>query len=145
MLLDSPVLQFGSDRVSGSPATILGYLDAKFPAPAVARRRSAAAMEIVEVVVLQHRSVRWHVEKVVTWAEDLVKRKGIARGDSKVGSTRMEVDKFGKRYGELMEVMLEHARMEERVVFPVLEKADRGNFVTHVSCQCTKLSGLLNL
>ncbi|KAK1396583.1 Hemerythrin/HHE cation-binding motif [Heracleum sosnowskyi] len=127
MFLDSPVLQFGSERVSGSPVTILGYLDSKFPAPAVGRRRTAAAAAaIVEVVALQHRSVTWHVERVVTWAEDLVTRKGIGRGDRKVGTTRMEVKKFGKRYGELLEVMLEHARMEERVVFPVLEKADRG-------------------
>lgn len=131
MLLDAPVLEFGSERVSGSPVTILGYLDVKFPAPAVGWRRSnTAAPEIVEVVVLQHKSVTWHVERVVTWAEDLVKRKGIGRGDKKVGTTRMEVKKFGKRYGELLELMLEHARMEERVVFPVLEKADRGNAVT---------------
>lgn len=127
MLLDSPVLEFGSERVSGSPLTILGYLDAKFPAPAVGRRwSSTAAPEIVDAVVLQHKSVTWHVDRVVTWAEDLVKRRGIGRGDRKVGTTRMEVKKFGKRYGELLEVMLEHARMEERVVFPVLEKADRG-------------------
>ncbi|XP_074366360.1 uncharacterized protein LOC141707218 [Apium graveolens] len=127
MLLDVPVLQFGSERVSGSPVTILGYLDSNFPAVAVAWRRSnTAAPEIVEVVVLQHKSVTRHLERVVTWAEDLVKRKGIGRGDKKVGTTRMEVKKFGKRYGELLELMLEHARMEERVVFPVLEKADRG-------------------
>nr|XP_027102583.1 uncharacterized protein LOC113723811 [Coffea arabica] len=39
---------------------------------------------------------------------------------------RMEMNKFGRNYGQLMEVMLEHARMEERVVFPILDKADRG-------------------
>lgn len=110
--------------MSGSPNTILGYLDAKFPAPLVVKRREceAAAPEIVEVVVLQHRSVTWHVERVVTWVEDMVTR----GGDAKVGSARMEVKKFGKRYSQLLEVMLEHAQMEERVVFPILEKADRG-------------------
>eukprot|EP00262_Sarcandra_glabra_P018889 TRINITY_DN6936_c0_g1_i1.p1 TRINITY_DN6936_c0_g1~~TRINITY_DN6936_c0_g1_i1.p1 ORF type:complete len:225 (+),score=33.02 TRINITY_DN6936_c0_g1_i1:90-677(+) len=43
-----------------------------------------------------------------------------------MGSPRMEVRKFGRSYSQLLEVMLEHAQMEERIVFPVLERADRG-------------------
>ncbi|XP_076898424.1 uncharacterized protein LOC143551955 [Bidens hawaiensis] len=43
-----------------------------------------------------------------------------------MGSARMEVKKCAKSYSELLEVMLEHAQMEERVVFPVLEREDRG-------------------
>jgi iron-sulfur cluster repair protein YtfE (RIC family) len=47
-----------------------------------------------------------------------------------MGSARMEVRKFGKSYSQLLEVMIEHAQMEERVLFPLLETAERGK----VSC-----------
>jgi iron-sulfur cluster repair protein YtfE (RIC family) len=43
-----------------------------------------------------------------------------------MGSERMEVKKFQKSYTQLLEVMVEHAQMEERVVFPLLETAERG-------------------
>lgn len=38
----------------------------------------------------------------------------------------MEVKKFARSYSQLLEMMLEHAQMEEKVVFPILERADRG-------------------
>ena len=60
------------------------------------------------------------------WAEDLSTRGGRRTVDPSVGSPRMELRKFGKNYSQLLEVMLEHAQMEEKVVFPVLERADRG-------------------
>ncbi|KAK9283037.1 hypothetical protein L1049_011265 [Liquidambar formosana] len=66
------------------------------------------------------------MERVVRWGEDLVTRGGKSGGDPTVGSPRMEVRKFGRSYSQLLEVMLEHAQMEERVVFPILEMADRG-------------------
>lgn len=50
------------------------------------------------------------------------------RGDPSMGSPRMEVKKFAKSYSQLQQVLLEHAQMEERVVFQILESADRGNF-----------------
>ena len=82
------------------------------------------------MVAVQHRSVVWHLERMVWWSEDLVTRGGRRNGDPTMGSARMEVRKFGKSYSQLLEVMVEHAQMEERVVFPLLETAERGK----VSC-----------
>ncbi|KAJ0771283.1 putative hemerythrin [Helianthus annuus] len=126
---ETPVIQYGSDVISGSPVTILRYLDAKFPKPVLLSEWSAGTENIPVVVratVLQHKSLLWHVERMVRWGEDLAARGGRARGDPVMGSARMEVKKYGKSYSQLLEVLLEHAQMEEKIVFPVLEREDRG-------------------
>ncbi|GFP97269.1 hypothetical protein PHJA_001871000 [Phtheirospermum japonicum] len=135
----NPTLIYQSDVVTGSVEDILQYLDAKFPDPplSVANNVTASASSIwgwsgettplvVWVVVLQHRSVNWHLERMVKWADDMAARGGNARGDPSMGSPRMEVKKFGKSYSQLLQVMLEHAQMEETVLFQILESADRG-------------------
>ncbi|KAL3520895.1 hypothetical protein ACH5RR_019044 [Cinchona calisaya] len=137
-IVESPVLYCGNDVVSGSAEEIFRYLDGKFPEPALLVRRDLNQQVssfgwfdkttplVVWVVNLQHRSMMWHLERMVRWAEDLAARGGRTKGDATMGSPRMEMNKFGRNYGQLMEVMLEHARMEERLVFPILDKADRG-------------------
>ncbi|KAG5556970.1 hypothetical protein RHGRI_007274 [Rhododendron griersonianum] len=133
----APVLHYGSDAVSGTKEALIQYIESKFPDPPLTRRQwSGGAREddatpsVVRAAVAQHKSVVWHLERMVRWAEDLAARGGgkrVARGsDPAMGSPRMEVRKFARSYSQLLEVMLEHAQMEEKVVFPVLERADRG-------------------
>ncbi|XP_051119921.1 uncharacterized protein LOC127243801 [Andrographis paniculata] len=135
----NPTLIYKSDVVSGSAEEILRYLDAKFPDPplVVAGDTTASRSSIwgwcgentptvVWVAQLQHRSITFHLERMVRWAEDIAARGGNARGDPSMGSPRMEVKKFAKEYSQLLQVMLEHAQMEERVLFPILESADPG-------------------
>ncbi|XAR53513.1 hypothetical protein NMG60_11022101 [Bertholletia excelsa] len=126
---ETPVLRCGSDTISGSRETLLQYVETKFPEPPLVRRcgwLEEATPLVVTATMLQHRSMMWHLERLVRWAEDLATRGGRARGDPAMGSPRMEVKKFGRSYSQLLELMLEHAQMEERIVFPILEKADRG-------------------
>lgn len=125
----TPVIQFGSDVISGSPVTILRYLDAKFPKPLLLSNWSTyneTTPVVVTATVLQHKSLLWHLERMVRWGEDLSARGGRSKGDPVMGSARMEVKKYGKSYSQLLEVMLEHAQMEEKIVFPILEREDRG-------------------
>ncbi|KAK6933557.1 Hemerythrin-like [Dillenia turbinata] len=123
---DNPVLQFGSETVSGPPETLLLYLDSKFPHPPLTRsNRPGSDLGIVLVSVLQHRSLTWHLGRMVRWVEDLVTRGG-RRGVEVMGSPKMEVRKFGKSYGQLLEVLLEHAQMEERIIFQLLDFSDPG-------------------
>lgn len=126
---ETPVLQVGSETVSGSRETMLRYIEARFPHPPLVMRdgHEETTPLIVTVVALQHKSITWHVDRLVRWVEDLAARGGKGSVDPVVGSPRMEVKKFGKSYSELLQVMLEHAQMEERVVFPILDLADRGN------------------
>lgn len=127
---ESPVMEVLDEAITGSVETMVGFLDRKFPEPKLRREERGWLDEstpfLVLVVVLQHKSMVWHLERMVRWAEDLEARGGKARGDPVMGSPRMEVRKFGRSYSQLFEVMLEHAQMEEMVVFPILEKADRG-------------------
>ncbi|KAH7547732.1 hypothetical protein ACOSP7_033051 [Xanthoceras sorbifolium] len=128
------VLQIGSETVSGPPReALLRFIESKFPHPPLRLNDDSIDCEedqttpcIVRVTWLQHKSVMWHVERMVRWAEDLAKRGGRTAVDPLVGSPRMEVRKFGNSYSQLLELMLEHAQMEERIVFPLLEKADPG-------------------
>lgn len=134
---ETPVLQVGSETVSGSRETLLGYIDARFPHPPLKMPGydEETTPLIVKVVGLQHKSIRWHMERLVRWAEDLAARGGKGSVNPSVGSPRMEVRKFGRSYSELLELMLEHAQMEERVVFPILDMADRGTHY-HVTFAC---------
>ncbi|XP_009623085.1 uncharacterized protein [Nicotiana tomentosiformis] len=130
----SPVLEYKSDSVTGSVNDVLRYLDVKFPEPKLSTRWGIGGGGwcdettpfVVWLVILQHRSMTWHLERMGRWGEDLAGRGGKARGDPAMGTPKMEVRKFARSYSQLLELMLEHAQMEERVVFPILEKADRG-------------------
>ncbi|KAL8166717.1 hypothetical protein V2J09_008216 [Rumex salicifolius] len=127
-------LEFGKDDVvSGSAETMLQVMDARFPEPPLlvknlkqGREWDEATPFLVRMSVLQHRSMRWHLDRIVRWASDLTVRGGKAAVDPAVGTPKMEVRKFGKSYGQLYDFLLEHAQMEEKVVFPILQKEDRG-------------------
>ncbi|KAD5961880.1 hypothetical protein E3N88_13353 [Mikania micrantha] len=126
---ETPVIQYGSDVISGSSVTILRYLDAKFPTPVLLgnwNTYNGTVPVVVAATVLQHKSLVWHLERMVRWAEDLAVRGGRSAGDPVMGSARMEVKKYAKSYSQLLELMQEHAQMEEKIVFPVLEREDRG-------------------
>ncbi|KAG2672420.1 hypothetical protein I3843_13G034000 [Carya illinoinensis] len=125
---EGPVIQVGSETVSGSRETLLHYIEARFPHPplVIPSGDEEATPPIVRAVGLHHRSITWHVERLVRWAADLEARRGKGSVDPGMGSPRMEVRKFAKSYSELLDVMLEHAQMEEKVLFPILEMADRG-------------------
>lgn len=81
---------------------------------------------VVKAIWLHHRSMTWHVERMLRWSEDLAARGGRRAVDPSVGTPKMEIRKFARSYTQLQEVMLEHAQMEERILFPVLESVDRG-------------------
>ena len=133
---DPVTLQVGSEVVSGSRETLLRFIDARFPRPSVEAaggggggREDETTPLIARVTRLHHRSMVWHVERVVRWAEDLATRGGKKAVDPTVGSPRMEIRKFGRSYSELLEVLMEHAQMEETVLFPLFDKADRGKIL----------------
>lgn len=128
---ETPVIQLGSDVISGSSVTILRYLDAKFPKPLLLgnwNTYNETTPVVVTATALQHKSLVWHLDRMVRWGEDLAARGGRSKGDPVMGSARMEVKKYAKSYSQLLEVMLEHAQMEEKIVFPILEREDRGKF-----------------
>lgn len=125
------VLRVGSESVSGSRQTLLDFVESKFPEPSLNNIGDAddgdeVSPRVVRMMRMQHGSLRWHLARMVRWAEDLAKRKGKKAGDPTVGSPKMEFKKFASTYSQLLELLLEHAQMEERVVFPGLEKDDRG-------------------
>ncbi|XP_008231863.1 PREDICTED: uncharacterized protein LOC103331030 [Prunus mume] len=123
-----------TERVSGPPSNLLQFIDTRFPHPPLLLQiRSAETTSLVAAVVklteLQHRSVAWHLERLVRWATDLVTRQNKRGGrggeiDPTVGTARMEVRKLGRSYTQLLELMLEHAQMEERLLFPIFNFAD---------------------
>ncbi|XP_028798018.1 uncharacterized protein LOC114753505 [Neltuma alba] len=139
---ESPVtLQVGSDTISGTRETLLRFIDARFPNPPLTRTAAAAAasaaggggkeedemtQSMVRLTRLQHKSMLWHLERMVRWADDLSTRGGKKAADPTMGSPVMEAKKFAKSYSQLLELMLEHAQMEERVLFPIFDMADRG-------------------
>ncbi|KAI3994505.1 hypothetical protein MKX01_012762 [Papaver californicum] len=133
---NNPILQYGTDTVTGSPETLFRYIEGKFPKPKLFDDGEEDGIEfdgnqggIAMVVKIQHKSMLYYVENLVKWVEDLNVKGGGKGGravDVFMGSPVMEVRKFGRIYSQLLEFMLEHAQMEERILFPVFEKADRG-------------------
>jgi hypothetical protein len=82
---------------------------------------------ITVMTVLQHRSILWQLDRLVQLADMLAVAKAEIRagGSKRQGNTQMQ--SLWKGYGCLLELMQEHAQMEERVVFPALEVAAEGN------------------
>lgn len=138
---DPIVIEVGSERVSGTRESLLQYIEARFPqtplvmGPAGVESEDDRTLLGVKVTVLQHKSVVRHLERLVRWAEDLATRGGKRRGgavDPTAGSPRMELRKFGKSYSQLRELMLEHAQMEEKVLFPILNSSDPGFIIISI-------------
>ncbi|CAL0316455.1 unnamed protein product [Lupinus luteus] len=122
----SVTIQVGPDIVSGSRETLLGFIDSRFPSPSVGGGEDETTPLLARVTSLQHKSVLWLLERVVRWGEDLATRGGNKAVDPTMGSPLMEIRKFGRSYAEVLEVMMEHAKMEETVLFPIFDKADPG-------------------
>ena len=128
-----PTIHVGAETVSGSQEVLLRYIEDKFPEPRLMLWKfnlegfDEATPAIVKAIWLQHRSMLWHIERMVRWSEDLAARGGRRAVDPSVGTPKMEIRKFAKSYAQLQEIMVEHAQMEERILFPVLESVDRGN------------------
>ncbi|CAL0328473.1 unnamed protein product [Lupinus luteus] len=115
--------------VAGSDDALLKFIDARFPnlpAAVASTSEEKTTSLVARVTVLQHKSMTWHVERMVRWSDDLMTRGGKKGVDPKMGNWKMEMKKFKKSYTQLWEVMMEHAQMEERVLFPIFDRADRG-------------------
>ncbi|CAM6090089.1 unnamed protein product [Calypogeia fissa] len=86
------------------------------------------------LMLMQHRSILWHFERLVILIDELVvnldhQSPGTLRGAGK--ASELNLRKLWKGYGRLVELMQEHAQMEERVIFPALEEYHEG--VTEVA------------
>ncbi|XP_047056575.1 uncharacterized protein LOC124662826 [Lolium rigidum] len=136
--LGRPVLRLSAadPELCGPADELLRHVDARFegkPAVAPPPRRpatraslaAAAAEEVAELVRLQHRSAERHLDGVAAKLAEMVKKgaKKPGKGGRTVPLEGAEVRRLGKWYGDAMEVMLEHARMEERVLFPDIQRA----------------------
>uniref|UniRef100_A0A0A9CSS7 Hemerythrin-like domain-containing protein n=1 Tax=Arundo donax TaxID=35708 RepID=A0A0A9CSS7_ARUDO len=131
--LGRPVLRLSAadPEVSGPADELLRQVDARFEGkprvapperPRVSSPAAAAAEEVAELVRLQHRSAERHLEGVAAKVAEMVK-KGKKSGKGRSVVEGAEVRRVGKWYGDAMEVMLEHARMEETLLFPDLQRA----------------------
>ncbi|KAH7441462.1 hypothetical protein KP509_03G039100 [Ceratopteris richardii] len=83
---------------------------------------------LVTMTLLQHYSILTHLEKLVVTMDELIlaSRHPPKSIDPVKGSVMMQLKKLSGVYSLLVQLMLEHAQMEERLIFPALEKADRG-------------------
>lgn len=132
--LGRPVLRLSASEpeLCGAADELLRHVDARFDGkprvapperPARASLAAAAAEEVAEMVRLQHRSAERHLEGVAAKLAEMVKKGGKKAGKGRNVVEGAEVRRLGKWYGDAMEVMLEHARMEERVLFPDIQRA----------------------
>ncbi|KAL5223185.1 hypothetical protein ABZP36_027898 [Zizania latifolia] len=133
--LGRPVLRLSASdpELCGTADELLRHVDARFEGkplvappeqPARASAAAAAAEEVAELVRLQHRSAERHLEGVASKVAEMVKKGGKKAGKGgKLVVEGAEVRRLGKWYGDAMEVMLEHARMEETVLFPDIQRA----------------------
>ncbi|KAG0452473.1 hypothetical protein HPP92_025137 [Vanilla planifolia] len=124
----APFLRCGSEKVAGSEESLLRYIDKRFGGPQAAAPTVSEQWEgrntAAEVVTMQHRSIRRHVEGMARWASKIEEESGGVGG---VNVSAAEGRRLGKWYGDLVEIMLEHAQMEERLLFPAFARtADDG-------------------
>ncbi|MCO5602943.1 hypothetical protein L7F22_057084 [Adiantum nelumboides] len=111
----------------GSYAPIRMDLDLLYGSVSKALTQSAPP-PLVSMTLLQHYSILEHFEKIVFTLDELIlaAKQPPKTVDPVKGSLAMQIKKLSASYSLLLQFMLEHAQMEERVIFPALEKADRG-------------------
>ncbi|XP_020595909.1 uncharacterized protein LOC110035914 [Phalaenopsis equestris] len=115
-----PFIRCGSETVTGSEESLLRYIDKRFggpPAAGAATETDGRGMA-VEMMLVQHRSILQHVEGMARWAEKMTEEAGDGWRGKAADGRRM-----ARFYGELVEIMLEHAQMEERFLFPALDRS----------------------
>ncbi|KAJ7245414.1 hypothetical protein O6H91_Y430400 [Diphasiastrum complanatum] len=83
---------------------------------------------IVNLTCLQHRSISCHLQSLVDLARNILEHKTEINGHT-TGRTQMQLQlkMLWKGYCNTLELMQEHAQMEERFIFPLLEEAAKGN------------------
>lgn len=124
----SAVLECGLETVSGPHEMILQYVDGKYPDPPLLDSEGPVLPAVEKAAALQHRSMCRQLERMVKWAEELATVGSDAKRPTAARSTpRMELRKFGRCYTQLHKLMMEHAQAEERLIFPVIDMADRGD------------------
>jgi glutathione S-transferase len=87
-----------------------------------------APLPIVLMTMLQHHSILVHLEGFVRLVDRLasVKPEDIAKDSMKRTLIGTQLRGLPKQFGQLLDLMQEHAQMEERIIFPALEMADPG-------------------
>lgn len=122
------VIELGSETLSGPHEKLLQYVDSRYPDPPLLSQPEKADQPALERAVgLQHCSINRHLERVAKWAVEMATRpERRSSVPSLENDPKMEVRKFERFYAQLHELLVEHAQVEERVIFPVLEKAERG-------------------
>ncbi|BBN14376.1 protein MpGST33 [Marchantia polymorpha subsp. ruderalis] len=77
------------------------------------------------LMLMQHRSILWHFNKLVLLVDELLKGvQSKANYSPAIGIPQLK--RLWKGYGRLVEVLQEHAQMEERVIFPAIEHYNPG-------------------
>jgi hypothetical protein len=100
------------DLLKGAVAKIL---DERAPPP------------LLVMSVLQHRSILWHLENLVVLADALpVNKIDVDISGSGRRGAGKQMQRLWKMYGRLVDLMQEHAQMEERVIFPAIDSTEEG-------------------
>ncbi|CAM6046497.1 unnamed protein product [Sphagnum compactum] len=128
-----PVFDDGTHKLSGSTDAILEYMEKTFTGsplvPTVAESWvQNPPLPIVLMTMLQHRSILVHLERFVQLVDGLasVRPEEITKDSLKRTLVGTQLRGLPKKFGRLLELMQEHAQMEERFIFAALEMADPG-------------------
>jgi glutathione S-transferase/iron-sulfur cluster repair protein YtfE (RIC family) len=79
---------------------------------------------IIHFTILQHRSIIRHLENFVQLVKGLESTNKQSMDTKKRTVLWVQLKELPKAFGRLLQLMQEHAQMEERVIFPLLETAD---------------------
>jgi glutathione S-transferase len=98
-------------------------------------------LPIVLMTVLQHRSILVHLERFVRLVDGLasVRPEEITKDSLKRTLVGTQLRGLPKKFGRLLELMQEHAQMEERFIFAALDMADPG--IVRILCVIISLPG----
>ncbi|KAL3680525.1 hypothetical protein R1sor_023481 [Riccia sorocarpa] len=140
LALADPLKEFRSIGICPAYESLLAYKKnmQSFPVYAAARvtpealsKHVAKKLErrapppLLILMLMQHRSIACHFNTLVLLVDELLK--GIQNKTNTSPSSRsLQLKKLSKGYGRLVELLQEHAQMEERVIFPALEQDNPG-------------------
>ncbi|KAL2621388.1 hypothetical protein R1flu_001593 [Riccia fluitans] len=140
LALTDPLMEFRNIGICSAYVSLLAYKKdmQSFPVFAAAKvtpeslsKYVANKMEqrkpppLLILMLMQHRSLACHFNKLVLLVDELLK--AIQNKTNTSPSSRsLQLKRLSKGYGRLVELLQEHAQMEERVIFPALEQDNPG-------------------
>ncbi|XP_047340861.1 uncharacterized protein LOC124944611 [Impatiens glandulifera] len=119
----------GEDLIGGNLEEVLAYVEGKFPLPELLPRsqlydRKEGEWKLIfKITSMHHTSIQFHLQSIITCTCELLMHVGDHRQRRKA-ILSLKVTKLCLSFKSLIQILQEHATIEDSIIFPFLRSSD---------------------